>query len=103
MGITVRAPAGMTTGTYAGDDSANKAIPHGLGAKPKVVLIASQSTTIVCVVQDMGASSAITAINVARTGGITALTSTNFYVGNAGSYANTANAAGVSYTWWAFK
>ena len=34
-----------TSGSYAGDNTANRAIPHGLRAVPRLVLIANAVTT----------------------------------------------------------
>jgi len=89
----------ITTGQYAGDDSANKAIAHGLGMIPKWVYvsgIAGQGFKNVISDQDRDA---ITAIGAAGAYAVTAMDSTNFYVGNATSYANSANQAGVTYAW----
>jgi len=97
------------TGTYAGDDSVNKAIAHGLGKTPKLVIIRQvfvgsttrgaftfiivQAAKVFC--QAGGANSELA---------VTTPDSTNFYVGNATSYDNSANfaSASVTYFWTAF-
>jgi len=86
-----------TAGQYTGDSSANRGIPHNLGRVPNHVAIALST-----------AGSAFQIINVAPsevqliTGGalaVTAMDATNFYVGNAGSYGNSANFNTAVYNW----
>lgn len=92
------AVASVTSGSYTGNDTSNRAIPHGLGVTPKVVFIfALGGTTGLLRIYDdrvyfvsSGADSSLVT---------TSWTSTNFYVGNAGSYAQSANANLQDYAW----
>lgn len=94
-----------TSGTYSGSSAVNRAVAHGLATVPKVVLI-----------YDTSAGNYLFRINAAYAGitywngtpamGFLAETSadtTNFYVGNATSYANSANLSGQTYYWVAIK
>lgn len=92
--------ASITVGTYIGDGTVNRAIPHGLGSTPKLVRI---------VVTDSGAthyeyliiSAEVIRLDNTTNWAVTALNATNFYVGNAGSFPQSANAAATHYWWFA--
>jgi len=93
----------ITSGTYTGNDSANRAIPHGLGVPPKLVLIerAVANTehnklfyATATVFYNSGANENVYAVTIADT--------TNFYVGNIGDWTRSANGAGVDFRWIAF-
>jgi hypothetical protein len=85
-----------TTNTYAGNDSVNRAIPHGLNRIPNLVLINTGATAAgFSIVQGNGK---IVSIGTG-TNAVTAMDTANFYVGNATSYANSANATGTTYYW----
>lgn len=98
--IDVPAGAVMATGTYTGDNTANRAIPHGLGVTPNLVLIIEDGA---------GKSACFIIIRVAMimeiAGGgsevVTIPNATNFYVGNAVSYTRTANDNTENYRWFA--
>ena len=90
-------PGPPTTGTYAGNDSADRAIPHGLGRIPQLVIISVDVLNTQWLL--IGASQRILYPGVANTAIGTANDSTNFRVGEAGSYTNTANAVGATYRW----
>lgn len=82
-----------SSGNYTANATANRAIPHGLSSPPKVVLITNASNISFSILvpatiirNDNSAANAVTAVD-----------STNFYVGNAASYANSANQSGVHY------
>ena len=90
--------ATFNTGSYTGDDSVNKAIPHGLGAEPTLVFITSnQQFSFVIAKGDPGF---ITAAK-APTGrmAVTQPNATNFYVGNAGDYPSSANQTVAAHAW----
>lgn len=97
----------ITTGTYTGNNAANRAIPHGLTGIPKLVII----------MQDPGGDAGgetgyqlypAYARIFYRAGGansslaVTAMDATSFYVGNATTYAQSANNNPVVFTWYAY-
>ena len=97
----------ISTGVYSGDDSANRAIPHGLTKTPKIVIIhihypTSTSRGDNCCILLIGST------DIWYLGGganseldVTTMDSTNFYVGNATSYPNSANwqSGSATYIW----
>ena len=90
--------ATIASGNYAGDNTANKAIAHGLGAIPKAVFIVAASYQY----QILIGYAFIRWLSTAPAYGghaVTAPTSTNFYVGNATDYGQSANATGTTYYW----
>jgi hypothetical protein len=104
--VPVQNPHGgirITTGTYNGDDTVNRAIPHNLGAVPYFVQIRGQSTGLQHWVMyaDTNAIAKLASGSFTNLA-VTAKDSTNFYVGNATSYQNSANASGTGHRWVAF-
>ena len=89
----------VTSGNYTGDNSANRAIPHGLGVVPKIVII-TQTDTQARIGQtgDLGGIFYSQAAAMGRSSA-TVADSTNFYVGNADNYALSMNASGLTYLW----
>lgn len=89
------------SGSYAGDSSVNRAIPHGLGVVPKYVVIGHGLNGIHVKILPSGkmcyTSAATTAVY-----DLTAADSTNIYVGNATSYGNSMNGNTVVYYWVVF-
>lgn len=92
-------------GTYSGNGAANRAVPHGLGTVPKVVIIGVQNGwghndwyRI------FGGRAYIQHGDAAAFGdkAVTTPDTTNFYVGNAGDYEQSANINGAAYHWAAF-
>jgi len=87
----------ITSGTYTGDNNADRAIPHGLGLIPKIVFIVTTSRNwrIATGIGQISRLSDETQLAV------TAPDATNFYVGNAASYDLSANwsTGPVVYTW----
>jgi len=83
------------SGTYTGDSTANRAIPHGLGRIPKAVIINNNSSAF------YNKISGYDGIQMVGSGvkTLTADTGTNFYVGNATGYVESANDNGVTYYW----
>lgn len=99
MSVPTYPPAIPTTrsGVYVGDGTANKAIAHGLGTTPTIVLITTPGAALLGVVYD-GGSGYIEAVAT----GILAVTikdATNFYVGNATNYTNSFN-VNLTYYYW---
>jgi hypothetical protein len=82
------------SGTYTGDGSVNKAVPHGLGRVPKMLIITQPGVVNVffCV------KDAIVFFGFAEEA-VTAMDATNFYVGNAGSLPFSANVNATNYLW----
>lgn len=86
------------SGTYTGDATQNRAIPHGLGRIPKFVFIAKtpandHNSTI------HSALAQINDINNGATTAVTAMDINNFYVGDAGGTASGMNVNLVAYLW----
>lgn len=93
----------IVNGNYVGNASVNRVIPHGLGRVPKMVLIADITNYIHLLNPLFGASLLYALISGASSAigtiGVTAMDNTNFRVGNATSYPQSANANGVGYYW----
>lgn len=90
-------------GSYTGNDTTNRAIPHGLGTTPKMVslVVGGVSSGVFRVIQPGN-------IHFTYSGGdtiysITSWDATNFYVGNATQYERSGNGSGATYYWVAFS
>jgi hypothetical protein len=98
-GITPQSPVASipSSGTYTGNDGVNRAIPHSLGRIPAFVVIspASAAAGVCFITNGEAAIKSGTTVKLA----VTAPTSSNFYVGNAGDYTGSANANLVVYQW----
>ena len=85
-----------TAGSYVGNATANRAIPHGLGVTPKIILL--------CKAADLrgfgifGAQGHIIQFSAASHN-VTIPNATNFYVGNVDSYLTSANESDITYYW----
>jgi hypothetical protein len=101
MGVTsYSSKFGFATGTYTGNDTADRAIPHGLGRQCKFVFISKVGAAITqCCIFDNYAGTLSTGSSPFA---VTAPTATNFYVGNIGSYPASFNGTGIQYNWVAF-
>lgn len=93
---TIIGAIGTSSGSYGGDNTANRAVAHGLGVVPIGVWIQ--------VAGNPGwwylTSGKVAHTNPATSGNpssVTAADATNFYIGNVASYAGTANATGSTY------
>jgi hypothetical protein len=89
----------ITSGTYTGDNSVNRGMPHGLGTTPKLVIIVEDSATYYFIL-----IAGLDTVNRFSSGGwgyiaVTAKDSTNFYVGDSSSYRNSANSGSHDYFW----
>jgi len=94
-------PVVVSSGSYTGNNTANRTIPHGLGIAPKlVVLVRSAGVFIFNIIQG---SAAIYWTDASSPGSgnhaVTAPDATNFHVGNAASYAQSANGNSEVYYW----
>ena len=96
MSIENGLPLTSATGTYAGNDAVNRAIPHELGVIPKFIYI--QIDTAMNPYFISGGVAGILQVGTSYHA-VTAPTTANFYVGNATSYPQSANAVGNTYRW----
>lgn len=92
-----------TSGSYVGNSSANRAIPHGLGVTPKIVLITGFTTAMTYyslhrIHESLGRITYEWGSNYASLP-VTAPDSQNFYVGNSSDYGKSANAQDYNYYW----
>ncbi len=87
-----------TTGTYTGDAVANKAIPHGLGSIPSLVLISRRSDGQRHFRLYAGWAR-IFEVTLGETLAVTGMNATNFYVGNAADFTGSANQNTIPYYW----
>ena len=92
------------SGNYTGNDSVNRAIPHGLPGTPKAVIVVYASGAG-AYGDYVGIIKAGVAVTNWLAGGansrlaVTAMDATNFYVGNATSYTNSLNDNSVVFHW----
>lgn len=84
----------VTSGSYTGDGTANRAIAHGLGVTPKIVLI-SGVNGYYGVFHCQGGY--VFTYSYRHT--VTAPDATSFYVGNSSNYEESANYSGYVYYW----
>ncbi len=95
----------MSSGSYTGNNGANRAITHELGVTPKLVLIFKAGATEAIRFIELGNPGyiAITASTGWDTSGVvTVPNATNFYVGDGVKHDTSANANAVVYHWIAF-
>lgn len=94
-------PAGqVNSGNYTGNNTVNRAIPHGLTTQPKqIIIINSSDGTHIILNVNAQAEFQFAIAGTFNEIAVTAPDTTNFYVGNAGSYPNSANATGKVYQW----
>lgn len=85
------------SGSYTGNNTANRAIAHGMGKAPVLVLFRIGYATLR--IGEPGYIDYAPAVSVLA---VTTWDSTNFYVGNASYYDRSANATGSTYFWVAF-
>lgn len=86
----------IASGNYVGNNTVNRAIPHGLGAAPKINLYTRVNGVYYAC---FGASIDYTSYSVSSNNAVTPTDATNFYVGNASEYNESANSNGVTYYW----
>lgn len=95
--VTVMTPT--NSGSYIGNNTANRAIAHGLGIQPKIVLVWQENVIGTALFVLSGAAPQTQLIQNGSSFAVTNSDDTNFYVGNAGSYAQSGNANTISYSW----
>lgn len=95
--IDVPAGTAITSGSYSGDETANRAIGHGLGVTPKIILMTDTSGWFF-IFTNYGY---IHYIDLGHTESydVTDPDATNFYVGNAAHWAYSGNGSGSTYYW----
>jgi hypothetical protein len=97
------AGAPSSTNSYQGDGSANRAIAHGLGSTPKMVLIYDNTTPMQFYIfySNNGTIAFWDLLGATKSGtfSVSNMDSTNFYVGNVLSYPHSANQASTMYYW----
>ncbi len=90
----------VSSGSYTGDSTVNRAIAHGLTVTPKIVFLFDNTGqdqvhrifgAVAAVIRITGAAVALLAVTIAD--------ATNFYVGNATSYLISANYTNRAYYW----
>ncbi len=86
--------ANRKTGNYVGNSTANRAIPHNLGHTPTVVFITNSNYFGI-----MAAAIFNGYIISVGNRGVTAADATNFYVGTAGAFPDSANNNAETYKW----
>ena len=93
-------PVGANDGNYVGNNGVDRAIAHGLAGTPRVVIIMERTNPGSMSWINQGAA-VIIYIFAANYGGlaVSAMTSTNFYVGNASNYGWSKNGTGTTYDW----
>ncbi len=92
----IAARALITSGSYTGNATANRAIPHGLAAVPEIVLMSFlNSGTLYSIFKGR----TVIASELGASDPVTTPDATNFYVGNATEYNKSANVDTVSYFW----
>jgi hypothetical protein len=91
-----------SSGSYTGNGTVNRAIPHGLGVTPKIVFLVI-SATLSYLFNIFGAQGYIQCLMGGADAfvlkAVTTPDATNFYVGNAADYITSANSQSVSYLW----
>lgn len=87
-----------TSGTYAGDSSADKAIAHGLGVVPQLIYIVNGGGAhAYFIFPSLGFVTSL--LSSPGTKVCTVPDATNFYVGDAADYAMSANLNANTYYW----
>jgi hypothetical protein len=91
--------AKINKGSYTGDNTTNRAIPHGLGNTPKIIFITGTHIDLGTLRID-ASEGYVRSIEDASTHrlDVTDPDTTNFYVGNPSDYGHSAN-GGFTYYW----
>lgn len=89
----------INSGSYSGSDAADRAIAHGLTKTPGVILLTDSGSGRWFRLYTGRAFIDMMSAAASAQHAVTAPDSTNFYVGNAANYSESANAVGETYTW----
>ena len=95
--IVVVAGAKVSTGSYNGDNTQNRAIAHGLGSAPKLIVIQPANTSGAISQKILGTNAFSCEEGTTTQTAVTAIDGTNFYVGGVSGVP--ANVTGKSYYW----
>lgn len=96
----------VTVGSYSGNNTANRGIPHGMTkGYPYLVIIfdVTNKNRVFFRQTNWGELVFLVTGGTISTYTVTGSDATNFYVGNAGSLADSANNTGASYYWVAIR
>ncbi len=89
-----------SSGSYSGNDTDNRAITHSLGKTPKIVFIHRASKGLLTIIAGIAVVFNVNQSGNQYSGAVTALDSTNFYVGDAApDYSSSGNGTGNTYYW----
>jgi hypothetical protein len=88
----------IASGSYTGDDSVNRAIPHGLAVVPKFILMTMSGVGGFPRLIKIGAVNYVSSTSNAEYS-VTNWTSTDFYVGNSTAYNPSGNGSSYTYYW----
>lgn len=94
--------AEITSGTYSGNDTVNRAIPHGLTGIPKMVKLQVGAHAASFIIVTDSARIDLVHDTITAHYSVTAMDATNFYVGNVAQYTNSGNGNTETYKWVAF-
>jgi hypothetical protein len=94
--------ARIASDSYPGNNTANRAIAHGLGMTPKLVLLSLGTHGRTLKILESGKIEFVSDAG-SNLLAVTAWDSTNFYVGNATEYAHSANDNSFTWSWVAFS
>lgn len=92
----------ITTGSYVGNNTVNRAIPHGLGVTPQFVQIWQPQEYWFILHTAMAGNIGYISPLAIQYDPVTLKDATNFYVGNALDFSRTANTVARGYAWAAF-
>ena len=91
-------PGAATCGAYLGNSTVNRAISHGLGVLPKLLIFSTSAVDYLLWTTQPSYIYALSPTAIARHL-VTTMTATYFYVGNSTDYAQSGNMTGVGYYW----
>lgn len=89
----------IASGSYGGDDTADRAVAHGLGTTPKLVVIIAITVATWHIIVGNSTVRSSDGLTLATA---TVWDATNFRVGHTSSFVNSANASGTTYRFVAF-
>jgi len=90
-----------SSGTYVGNNTVNRAIPHGMGRRPSCIVITGDGTlgSIMLINSDPGTNIIYSDYAGGNLLAVANSDATNFYVGNATSYGHSGNGSLSNYQW----
>lgn len=102
--------ASISSGTYTGNSTSNRAVPHGMANVPRLVIIQNQTDTTMLLFYvifpgfgyilglQLSSGTWLSESTIANLA-VTPMDASNFYVGHIGAYVTTANMSGKVYRW----